>query len=422
MAAKPLHAELTDFLSELDGAQKRASYKKAVESPTTHPSKTVEDGTMTATEGTRSSENASQVKEMYGPAQTDSQESATTPTQSELQPNIGVEQLEASDSPVNEPISNKSDAPTTHPATTEDAQKYGAEMARIINDPSKASFNDLYKTAGAITNTMLTAIGRQAASPVKTSSQPSTVKAAAVQPAPRPAPQPQPQPVPANDLQKIAAVYAEAALRDGILMAKLAGEYLTSFHAEKQAQASGLTKAAAPQRYKRAADETDIASGETAKPETPPAPAEEPAAPPVEEGGSPSDSEVAEQLLQALHERGISPEEFLQMLQSVPVGGDPSGGGAPPMDPAAMSGAPPMDPAAMGGMPPGGGAPPMEVQAAAQQRAEVQRYKDYLCKVASEAVNISRKPNGKQWRAPKTAQASTIRHQAHQTIDEIFNR
>ena len=50
--------------------------------------------------------------------------------------------------------------------------------------------------------------------------------------------------------------------------------------------------------------------------------------------------------------------------------GMPPGGGAPPMDPAAMGGAPPMDPAMMGAAPPmdpammgaqpGGGAPPMD--------------------------------------------------------------
>jgi hypothetical protein len=57
----------------------------------------------------------------------------------------------------------------------------------------------------------------------------------------------------------------------------------------------------------------------------------------------------------------------------VPTGAtDPAamGGGAPPMDPAAMGGAPPMDPAAAGGMPPG--APPMDPMAAGGAPPDIQ--------------------------------------------------
>jgi hypothetical protein len=58
-----------------------------------------------------------------------------------------------------------------------------------------------------------------------------------------------------------------------------------------------------------------------------------------EAGASPDDA--AHELLMALQEQGINPEELLAMIQQ---GG---GGGAPPMDPAMAGGAPPMDPAMM---------------------------------------------------------------------------
>jgi hypothetical protein len=58
-----------------------------------------------------------------------------------------------------------------------------------------------------------------------------------------------------------------------------------------------------------------------------------------EAGASPDDA--AHELLMALQEQGIKPEELLAMIQQ---GG---GGGAPPMDPAMAGGAPPMDPAMM---------------------------------------------------------------------------
>lgn len=72
---------------------------------------------------------------------------------------------------------------------------------------------------------------------------------------------------------------------------------------------------------------------------------------------APSDDQAMTELLSALNELGISPEEIIQAA----AGGDPAaGGGAPPMggDPmAAAGGAPPMGGDPMAAM--GGGAPPM---------------------------------------------------------------
>jgi hypothetical protein len=62
-----------------------------------------------------------------------------------------------------------------------------------------------------------------------------------------------------------------------------------------------------------------------------------------EAGASPDDA--AHELLMALQEQGINPEELLAMIQQGGGGGD---AGAPPMDPAMMDPAM-MDPAMMGG-------------------------------------------------------------------------
>jgi len=67
-------------------------------------------------------------------------------------------------------------------------------------------------------------------------------------------------------------------------------------------------------------------------------------------GGGGGEEEII-MMVQQLLEAGVPPEEIMQILQQsgIDLGGE-MGGGAPPMDPAAMGGEPPMDPAAMGGM------------------------------------------------------------------------
>jgi len=160
-------------LESLNALLKQASAKRAEDdmgsSDTTHPSKSVDDGTQPASEGARSAENTSDVKSQIGPNSTDNakpenmENKSVNPltTASAVGEDPSVETSSVKDKP--------EDDDTSHPASAAFGEKYS--RARAASEVVKSA------------NMVLTKL---AALTIK-AEQPTPAKAAA---APTPAPQP----------------------------------------------------------------------------------------------------------------------------------------------------------------------------------------------------------------------------------------
>lgn len=441
-----------------------------IDGETTHPVKSVDDGLQNSTEGSRSSENSADVKEMI-PANVD-ETSEGMPDQNTRQLNIGTTQLPTGEDPSHETGSTKGDKDdpgTTHPANTEDGQKYGSYSGK--------PFSHLYKQAGVKADSIMAKIAvamglekkqsvqqAQPAAPAQGQKQANSGcvpvvmqdknrgKPAPVAPAAPAAPAVQQAPDYATVKRAIdehVKQAVEQTIRDAITAADEVGSYLTNYYQTKQAQANAQKSSASQQApRKRAADESAVAEGET----------EEPAAP-VEEGGgedlgggAPADvmgggggdpaaamggggeggggeQAAVEQLLMALEEQGIPPEVFFQKLladlQGGGAGGDPAaamgGGGGDPA--AAMGGGAPVPgaEAALAGMGGGGGALPEEAKLAAmRQKQAAQQVDRALVKLASQAIVAKRR--GTKYRGAKTADEARMRAEIKNCVADIMTR
>lgn len=176
-----------------------------------------------------------------------------------------------------------------------------------------------------------------------------------------------------NAAEKYVADVSEGIIRDALTDADNFGSFYTAY------------------LQKVATDETDSENSESGDAEYPEKEYSESAGPPAAQGeesglslgdvlsqtagsdpaadmaaqGAPSDEQALTELVSALQELGISPEELMQASQESGggMGGDPAAMGVDPAamggDPAAMGGMP-MAPAMMGGMPPAEAAMPTE--------------------------------------------------------------
>lgn len=402
-----LSDNLRGFLAEIQ-AEKTAAAKKAgsnteagsIGGHTTHPVKDVDDQTSKATEGARSAENAADVKEQIFNGGADGAPDKG-PSQEDVQFNVGVTSTATGDDPANEDnFKDKKDDPGTEaPAKVDDNEKYGSMSFAQL----KAMFE---KNANAL---MAGVVAQSQKAPVKAAQAPAPApiqapakvadKAAALQAANA-----------GYDLAKEAAFAAdpniktaiEQTIRNGLNMATMTGNYLRAY--EKQA----LAKAAGEDEEGEGGDEgkKPEEGGDKKKPggeasgDSSGATPSEGAIPGVDSGllgdmsggggGSPEaggeggggNTDAIQQILMAMMELGIQPDQIIAQLQGGGGGGGMGGmgGGAPPAgDPMAALGgmggmggeAPPMDPmAAMGG----GGAPPADptkMAAARKKRAEL---------------------------------------------------
>lgn len=425
-----IHSELTSFLGELTQRKEAGAAKRADErAPTSHASGSGDNGTQTSNEGRFAAGQSKDTKEIVGPASVES--GGKPPEQSSVQPNIGVQQADVGGTPSVETSSVASGPPdrpgTDHAATTEDGKKYAA----VIADAAKASYSDLRKAATFFGNRILAKAAAHCSTP--TASPPaaiakpsaltppvtSTEKTASATPAAT-APAKQISKEAADQfLNQITEPLIHEAMQSGGRMADLYVNCVTGYM--KRASEEGEETESAPPKPSEESPE----SGGGGSP--PPS-----GAPPMEGGGGgggmgggPSEEEAVAELLQVLQERGISPEQFLAMVQGLPggdmgggmggpppMGGDPSmGGGAPPMG----GGAPPPMPMEGGGgpMPPPPG-PGMEIAAAQAQQ------KSRLVKAAGEVVKLSKKKP--DYMPSKSAREGNIRMQLHRMMDDIFGR
>ena len=131
-----LFDELRSFLAEVETQQvKAASAKKAeanteagsYEGGTSHPVKSVDDQTSDASEGERSSENSADVKSQVPAGGVDSNK-AKPPEQEGQQFDVGMKSTSTGEDPAHEDDykGTKDDPGTAHPAKTEDGEKYSS--------------------------------------------------------------------------------------------------------------------------------------------------------------------------------------------------------------------------------------------------------------------------------------------------------
>ena len=142
-----LFDKLRKLASEINGQPiKRAAERGATEETSTHPSANGENNTRPATEGARSAENVSDIKEQEGPAGVDATAAAVPGTQQDkVMPNIGMTQSATGEAPEIEDKykGEKEDPGTSHPATAEMGEKY----AKLTFQQKVAQFNRLANEA-----------------------------------------------------------------------------------------------------------------------------------------------------------------------------------------------------------------------------------------------------------------------------------
>ncbi len=152
---------IDDLLKSLDNTKQAGAYTEpgSIGGATTHPSKDVDDSTGAASEGSRSSENSSDVKEDQGKPGVDSASAVQPGTAAKDHYGIGMNPQATGDDPANETGSTKAhkdDPGSSHPARTDnnslDGFKYSAANATVAN------FNKLAELSAKLGEEMVTLI------------------------------------------------------------------------------------------------------------------------------------------------------------------------------------------------------------------------------------------------------------------------
>jgi hypothetical protein len=155
-----LFDQLRDFLAEVEN-EKQASVKKRAEAntettaqggPTTHPSKSQDDGTLPASEGKRSQENTGDVKDTIPAGGVDSA-ADKAPAQADQQHNVGITSTATGEDPSNEDNykEKKDDPGTDHAAKAGEGEKYSSlsygQLRKLAADKANNILADIIKSA-----------------------------------------------------------------------------------------------------------------------------------------------------------------------------------------------------------------------------------------------------------------------------------
>jgi hypothetical protein len=383
-----LFTALTKLADELCEKQAAAGHVKVGE-PTppdpkgpsggsSHPSADVDNSAQPATEGERSRENAADVKADQGPPAVDN---ATAPgSQDDVQLNIGTQQSATGEDPATEDDykGDKDDPGTTHPATTEDGEKYGSltfkEARAKFVSTANAVLADLANGFGGKPTSIQAGV-KQAAAAVQqpVASQPELTAQAAAGYSLAAALGLSKEAAQQSVMDVLAATIAEQEEAAGLL-----GNYLQAF-AQKQAADDEVAEG-----EEAPADDTGppkagppAGPGDAAAPAAGPGGPGGPAGPggleallggggptgPAEAapmgGGEPSEDEALAELAAALDELGIPVEALLEAAGDAGgAGGAPDAAMAGPGGPGPGPGLGP-GPGPMAGPPPGGELGPM---------------------------------------------------------------
>jgi hypothetical protein len=352
--AKPVYFQNLDaFLTQLRepkqaAAKTRTPVKKAEEmGQSSHPSDDVDDGTQSVETGEQAAALTKAVKEDVPGPSVDGSSPITDANQDKVQPNIGTTQSATGEDPSVEDDykGNKDDSETSHPATTDDAEKYSSMKDRDLLKLAVKSANDLLASFAA---------GAPAPKPAKQAAAP-VQKAAATQPAPQ---QPAAQaPVDEQaELTKLAEAVVQQAIVDANHDAELVASYLQSYVDTRLKQADGGMPPSMPPGAGGppggGGDPSQqippdvlaqMAGGAGGAPTGGPPAGGPDGAGPADQGGGDqgggdqgmSNDQAMQELAMALQEMGIDPEQLLQMIQQGGGGDDGSGGGqdqGPPPD------------------------------------------------------------------------------------------
>lgn len=351
-----LFDELRSFLAEVETQQvKAASSKRAeanteagsYEGGTSHPVKSVDDQTSDASEGERSSENSSDVKAQVPAGGVDSH-NAKPPEQEGQQFDVGLKSTSTGEDPANEGDykGTKDDPGTSHPAKTEDGEKYSSMNFVQLKKLTEKKANDILASVAVELKKKAELKGDQHKLDVdgdkkiegsdlaklrkgQTSQKMDEKKAAAVG---------YDQAVEAGTASQedISAFFKSASenlIRGALSAASATGQYLTAFNQQL------LTKAAEEE------ESEEHESGEGAGHEESESPAQEGAemsgdvgvdegdlAAMAGEAPAGGDAGGVDELLAALAEMGVSPDEVMAALSAggEGMGGAPDMGGAVP--------------------------------------------------------------------------------------------
>lgn len=400
--------QLRSWVNELNGTKSAASQGK-----TSHPSKSVDDGTKKPTQGAQSSDNEKYVKK-HVPASVDDS-NALGRDQDELQPNIGLTQSEVGKDPsVEDDFKDRPKDPgTSHPADMSIGEKY-----------SSADLRKYAEAIGNLGNSILADFAVAAVPGQPTTKQAETKEATqASSSSPSAAELPSPTggssvTSPANtnsaeagyELARILGLSKEAAdstaqsvvedaIKQALYLGDRVGQLYLSLHKKAEGEADMPPKPDADDMAMPEASPGGAGGG--AEGMMPPAPMVPPGAegagappgaggPPGAEGGM-DPEQALHALAMAMMEAGISPEQLVEMAKS-----HAGGGGDPGMPPGAPPG------------PGGPGGPPDPMQ-------------DQVAKVAS-AVKDYKRSGRFRVREAKTAAEARMRDEMHKYIREIAQR
>ena len=321
----------------------------------THPTATADNGCQTPTEGARSSENESDVKDQQGAPSVNNTSEAKPGDEKDRSINQGMQASLVGDDPATEDNykTDKDDPGTSHPAKTDDGKKYGslnfkqshAEVNRLSNEILAELFLELDPKSGKVksANAPAAAPAAMAAGYELAGLFGFTTKEAAE----------------ANVRDAIAAT-----INDALLEADLIGSFLKSAGMDEASEGEDhASPEGAEEGSGSGAGESEGASslpGDSASDGGGgggPPPGGDAGGPPMGgdpmggggapgAGGPANPEELIQELVAAMVEMGVTPEMFAQMSQGAGGGGDP------------MGGAPMGGPPGMGAPPPGAGAPP----------------------------------------------------------------
>lgn len=356
-----LFDQLRDFLSEVEN-EKQASVRKRAEAntettaqggPTSHPSKNEDDGTLPATEGKRSQENTGDVKDTIPAGGVDSS-SDKSPSQSDQQHNIGITSTSTGEDPANEDNykEKKDDPGTDHAAKAGEGEKY-----------SSLSFGQLRKLASYKADDILSDItsllkyaeeGMSAKEKKEHEASETADEEEVEEKAKEKAKSEGILNAKGNYTEKAkeaaAAGYAaatlsagqqeellktahaaisssiEATIADGLEKAAMVGSYLQSFYkAAAEGEAAGGESQESPGHEMAegpAQEAGEHESGMEIDPAMLSQMAGEGAAPAGMPEGGAEDTDAVQELLMALQEQGIEPEQLLQMVEGGGAGGE----------------------------------------------------------------------------------------------------
>lgn len=447
---RSLFAQLNALAEEISqGSVKAAAEKSAGPVPadpggyqgaSSHPSASIDNRVQNATEGARASEYEADIKQQQGATSVNNTpELPQEGRQDDVQLNIGTNAASTGEDPAAEKDfkGTKDDPGTTHPAKTNDGEKYSSVSFKAARENCSNLGNDILANLINFGTSKLQANEKAAEMPAFLKAKSEKKEEGKSEKGELKGDQHK------LDTDKDGKIEGSdlAALRNGKEAAYKAGYELAAKLGVEKTAAEAAVREVCAHTLREADEMADLLIGflstkqaesdvdeaaegedhsgtgdaESGASDAPPA-ADDAAAPPamaggdagLDVGGQPSPDEAVQELAMALEELGIPPEALLQALGG---GGDAAAAGG--MDPAAAAGG--MDPAAAGGMDPAAaaGMPPEMAPKMAAARE--------LTAIGQSVVNFKRA--GKfQVKEARTKRSRELRDMMKQHVLELVNR